>query len=325
MRRFLGRNALPWVLLAVAVIELAAGRGLPGRFFSHEVDEILYAVDHERFDAEVVLLGDSIAYSFADGWDDLGESFAVMPANQALETAGQYFLIERYLGANEKPRAVVYIGGDPFGRNLGQVYTENYVQRCFTRWHEIAALAGARGNPVFAFKMVLYRLLPTMKYRLHLQDRIWGRTNGDIYTGKGGVERRGGGPSGASLTAIMQKQMLERRDEPVSDEYFLRIISLLEERGIDFHYVPAPVSERTFAWERTRRLRDLRRRMKHIAREHGNFFPRPDLQLVYPEAYFRDGSHFGEPYRSEVREDLRPYLQLSDPVFFPVRREGQGE
>ena len=56
----LRKSALPWVLLGVAAVELAAGRILPPRAFSHEVDVALHQIGEGRERAPVLLIGDSV-------------------------------------------------------------------------------------------------------------------------------------------------------------------------------------------------------------------------------------------------------------------------
>ena len=108
------------------------------------MDWTLKRIRTTRFDAPVVVLGDSVAHGVFLDWHDRPDTMAMLACSAATETAGQYFLLQRYLKANRPPGAVVCSDGMPFFGNLENRLMENYIQRCFTHWSEIADLLAVK-------------------------------------------------------------------------------------------------------------------------------------------------------------------------------------
>lgn len=308
----LRRTPLPWVLAAIAATELAVSHGLPRGAHRHEFDALLARVDAERTDADVVILGDSVAQNLFDRWPGRPAGVTSLAANQAIELPGHYWLLRRYLDANRAPRAVVFVGHDPLGGNLRQPFTENYVQRCFTRWREIADLTAARRSPVFGLKMVLYKALTTFRHRVYIQKALSGHAHADgAATRAGGAAASGGGGSTPHGALALADRWLERhRLEPLGEAYLGRLAAELGARGIPLVYVPAPRAERVRAAPATAGAdRQLAAALARIRGRHPNLVVRDDLLAYYPDDWFFDGIHPRHAYRARVRAALLPLIE----------------
>ena len=136
-----------WAALVIAAVEGLQAHRLPQRYLSHEVEFLLREMPHWGSGADRVILGDSVGLQLALGIEaqHRGE-FTPLASNQTIEMAGQYFLLRRYLEARPAPRAVFLLMDDPLNGDLNSPYVENYIQRCFLRWSEIASLT-VQGRP----------------------------------------------------------------------------------------------------------------------------------------------------------------------------------
>ncbi|MCI5211276.1 MAG: hypothetical protein D3910_21390 [Candidatus Electrothrix sp. ATG2] len=97
-------------LLAVIVIgccEYAVSKKFGGVFWSHEVDFVVQHLKVMPYNAEYVLIGDSVGLQLSQQYQG-NPRFAVLATNQAIETTGQYFLIRRFLEKNPSPKAVIF-------------------------------------------------------------------------------------------------------------------------------------------------------------------------------------------------------------------------
>jgi len=295
---------LPWILLFVAAIEMVMARQLPDRFSSHEVDGLIRDIQHNRYNPRVVLLGDSVGYQifqpFREKWPN---RFAALASNTGIEMAGQYFLIKRHLQRHEDPHAVIFLGLNPLGLNLDQKLTENYVQRCFTQWNEIAELTRAKKSLPFSTRIIIYKLFTSYKYRLHLQKKITGRTNADIYTG-GGKRKASGKRKDYGIFRLIQASLDERRKTPISDEYFVRLLKLLKSRGIKLYYIPAPLPSSEHSTHILPPLNFLR----DLAREYDNLYIMEELQMVLEDERFGDGTHPDKEGLVRIHEKLDQFL-----------------
>jgi len=289
-------------------IELALAHRIPGKFSNHEVDRILHTVDSKRFDAPVVLTGDSVGRQLFETKRLAPEKYACLACSQAVEMAGQYYLIRRYLANNSSPHAVIYLGHPPFGYSLGLVLTENYVQRCFTHWREILGLAVAKRSITFGLRMVLYKLLPSYKYRLHLQEKLTGISRAQMRGGIGNQRRITQGLSRHGLFRLSLAYLENQREMPISDEYFHRLLLLLESRDIHLYYIPPPISSSRHEVWKTAFLPRFTERMKQLERQHRNFHFMQDLLLVYPDTHFCDPAHLFPNRIPGVRAEIQPFL-----------------
>jgi hypothetical protein len=211
---------------------------LPPRFFSHEVDSVLHAIDTRLFTADYLLLGDSVGRQLLLKYQD-DQRFSMLATNAAVEMTGQYFLLRRFLEHHRPPRAVLFAGlPSHIERNLEQPYTENYVLRTFNDFEEIAELFLATKNVTQAVKALVYRLFPSYKYRLHLQKQLLGGTNADIYTG---VLTTGSEAKAKPYTVEGFWRRFQGRN--VSLRHFRAMVELLTVQGIPFYYIPVPIRQ----------------------------------------------------------------------------------
>ncbi|MEI7436225.1 MAG: hypothetical protein WCL16_05405 [bacterium] len=313
-------SALIWAVMAVVLIERHAQIDLPARLASHEVDQMLYDLDHGRIpNGETLFLGDSvgrqIAHAILRGKRD---AFVPLASNAAIETPGQYYILQRYLEHHPAPKRVILMMGNPVEGQLNGNYTENYVQRCFLRWREIEELAWARHSLSFGIVMAGYKLFPTFRYRLNLQKAIPLLETPNPYFGWLDMPTQSGTPKLTTKHGLLDviNAWIENRclSPQIASIYFRRLANFLEVRGIEWVYLPIPAPESAsrmvqpdgFYGHQVQCVRDLSR-MFPLMKIHDRF-------LTYPDTWFRDGSHLHEKNLPVVAEE---YARILTSLRFP--------
>ncbi len=232
-------SAFLLALLLIGAVELTVGLLLPAMRFSHEVDAVLYQVKSKPMEADYVLVGDSVGRQILQHFEN-DEQFAMLATNQAIEMTGQFFMVKRYLQNNPPPRAVIFSGLPTFlNQNLDQIYTENYVLRTFNEFDETWELLKVKRDLTQTAKALLYKLFPSFKYRLHLQNSILDITNANIYTGVGET----------AVVTVPEKYSMGRilqrfEGQGVGRYHFRQLVEMLSGRGIVFCYIPVPIMQR---------------------------------------------------------------------------------
>jgi hypothetical protein len=290
----------------IVLCEAAARFFLPGRVSAHEVDDLLHQIETHRFDADVVVVGDSVARQLFFSYRD-DPRIAMLAANQAIEAVGYDYVLERYLRANSQPRAIVVMESLFLHRNLEQRYTENYVQRCFTHWNEIAELAWSRRSPTFGLKMAVYSLSTIAAFRLPLQKRLVGFANLDPYSGQPRAAKEQTPGTDYGLFRRLHEYILSKRKRSISDEYFERLLREAQARGIRVILLPRPLSESAHA-RIDRDLQGQDSRLRDLQLQYSRFQYRQEALRLYPDSWFRDGIHFKAEHIAQVRQDLAPFL-----------------
>lgn len=302
------RSGLLWTVLAVMAIEFAMSRTLPHRYFRHEVDELLYALDHQTYHARTLSLGNSVGRQLDRGIAKLEPGFLEpMSSNGSLETTGQYLILRRYLERNPQPENLILWLDNPFAGSLQLIYTENYIQRCFLKWREIGMLGWWKGNPSFTLNMIFYKLLPSYRYRMELQEELpfldVRRVHLDLQNAA--RNRTGlGKPEGAWSRGWAQWL---RDGQSISSVALERMLALCQARGIRVYLVPTPMRERE-AHNRAMRLgrSEINARLAQLKERYPVLHYLPEAR-VYPDAMFPDTSHFAPEW---VPARAREYLDL---------------
>ncbi len=233
--------ALILSLLAIGVIEGIRHERLPAKTFYHEVDELLYRLDGERFDAEGVILGNSVAYQVFSHPSFLERKHVAMLAtNEAIGMTGQYFIMKRYLEKNRLPGVVILLTLPLLEGRLADEKADNYLCRTFTRPREILDVFLLKQDPVFALKGVTYLVCPSFKYRLLLQKSWLGFTNAPIYTGAAHAVGRSAQSGTFAVTQIFQ-DVISCSDIP--RRHFVKLLDLFKAKSIPLHFVTPPLKE----------------------------------------------------------------------------------
>lgn len=306
-----GNGALS-ALAMIIVIELLLYPYLTHNFISHEVDWTLRQLEKKNNNQPVVILGDSVGHGIFDGWKFHNGNVASLACNQATETAGQYFFLKRFLENNSAPGVVVSCDRTPLSGNLNQNLTENYIQRCFTRWSEIVELLTVKMDPVFTVKMLAYKFFATFKYRLHLQKKIVGFTNSDIYSGV--TQQTASSSSDYGLIKVISGFIESFRQESISHYFFQKMIRELDTMNVPILYLPPP--SRLDKEDVHRLIQSSENRMEELSKKHSNLSIISDQYHRLPEKYFGDDVHLNQ----EGLDAYRPLLQqtmegiLSDAV-----------
>lgn len=320
--RILG-SALIWTVLAIALIEWHAQRALPARHPSHEVDRLLQDLDCGRIPAgDTVFLGDSVGRQIARA---LLHHVKVAPvplaSNAAIETPGQFFVLRRYLEHHPAPQRAILMMGNPVEGDLQGDFTENYFQRGFLRWREIAEIAWTKRSPSFSLVMVAYKLFPTFRYRASLQQEVPLVEAPDPTSGRFEMAAPSNRPKATTGHGLLNVMAIwhqhHRRSPQIAETYFLRLASFLEDRGIEWIYLPLPVPESAsgmiapygFYGHQVRCVLDLSASFPsmHIYEEF----------LKYPDDQFRDGVHFDDKFLLPVVEE---HIRILSSLGFPLAR-----
>ncbi len=301
------RCALPCVILGIVVIELIAHRALVDRFVIHEVDVLLRDIRQRPRESRIVLLGDSVGRQVLRPLADR-DDFAMLATNQAIEMTGHFYSLRRYLHhAGAPPRAIVFLGRPPLGRNLDQLWTENYVQRSFLNWNEIAEIGAVKRNPLFTSKMIAYKLLATFRARRYLQIALTKSTNVAVDTPPphyNAHQPRHG------LMDLLGSWISSFRKKDISDHYFERLLELSDRIGAEIYYIPAPHSEARDLAARARKNEHL----EALARRTPNLHYLADLYRVYPDVHFVDGVHLNRKALLAYQQEIFAFLeQLLEP------------
>ena len=295
-------NAGILALLIIISLEIALHSHLMGTFSSHEVDSTLRELDKQGQNQPVVVLGDSVGHGIFTGWRVKTGRIANLACNQATEAAGQYFFLKRFLTNNTTPGAVISCDLSPLRGNLNQIYTENYIQRCFTKWSEIYDLLIAKRNPAFTAKMIAYKFFTTYKFRLHLQKKLIGYTNSDIYSGVSRGKNSANARHG--LVKILTDAIQGLRQESISQYFFKKILLELELLHIPLYYLPP--STQLGNNQTNMLVRNSLHDLKNLQLQFKNLTLLPDLYQQNPTQYFRDGIHLNGKglilYREAISE-----------------------
>lgn len=284
---------IPWAfLLSLFLIfctEYFVNLKFEEKLLSHEVDWTLYSLKKTKYNADYLLLGDSVGLQLAKAYYQ-DPKFAVLATNQAIEPTGQYFILKRYLARNPPPKAVIFIARPFLDNNLDQVYTENFVLRTFTGLDEIVEIFTTKHDLTMLAKMLAYKLVVTYKYKLKLQEKIIGYTNADIYSGLDKTSYRAK-YKGYSLVNLFDR-VKNYNKENSSLFHLKKILALLNIKKIDFYYIPVPISVKDSSVEK--KYNDLfSNKIKKILEHYPRAFFLKRYEK-YPKSMFVDGVHFNE-------------------------------
>lgn len=83
-------------LLVIAAVETVSHFTFAKRYSHHEVDTVLREIAAKTYDADYLLIGDSVGRQLLDQYSE-DPQFAFLATNSAIETTGQLFITRRYL------------------------------------------------------------------------------------------------------------------------------------------------------------------------------------------------------------------------------------
>jgi hypothetical protein len=282
----------PWAFLFSLVLifgtEYVVGHQFEQDLLTHEVDWTLYSLNKTSYHADYLLLGDSVGLQLSKAYYQ-DPKYVVLATNKAIEPTGQYFIIQRYLAKNPVPKAVIFIARPFLDNNLDQVYTENFVLRTFTHWNEIYEIFTTKQDLTILAKMLAYKIFSTYKYKLRLQEKMLGSTNANIYSGIDTTSQQVKYHNYSFIDFF--DRVKDSMQENASLRYLKKILFLLQQKKIEFYYIPAPISAKdTYAKKRYRSL--LSKLHKITKDDQGAFFFKK--YKTYPASLFVDGVHLDE-------------------------------
>lgn len=281
--------ALILTLLVIGFIEAVQHTRLPAKASYHEVDDLLYRLGRDRFDADGVILGNSVAYQVFNHPPFLERTnVAMLATNEAIGMTGQYFIMQRYLERNRPPRAVILMTLPSLEGSLSYETTDNYLCRTFTRAREILDVFLLKRDPVFALKAAAYRLFPAFKYRLQLQKAVLGITNAPIYTGAAHTGRSAQNKN-YSVTEILQDE-LTCKDIP--RRHFVKLLDLLKIHGIPLHFLTPPLKEGNLG-SQLHYGQAFEHHFPELRKDH-SLLHWSNRTILYPDRLFNDEVHFSK-------------------------------
>ncbi len=290
-------------IIAVIAIEIVV-RPYLNSFVSHEVDWTLRALQKKNMNQDVVILGDSVGRGIFADWKFKKGSVAKLACNQATETAGQFFFLKRFLENNKVPGAVIICDRSPSSGNLNQLLTENYIQRCFTKWDEIFELFKVKLDPVFTVKMISYNIFNTFKYRLHLQQLLVGFANSNVYSGvpdnQNQVKKMYG------IFDVIKEKIESNRHESISQYYLNRILKELTRYGVSLYYLPPPTMELNNDFHRA--VENSMSLFKQLGNQYPDLHVLEGVYIRLPSSYFSDGVHLNEYGVAKYRLLIQPQV-----------------
>lgn len=181
---------------------------------------------------------------------------------------------------------MIFVAGPFLHTNLEQNFTENFVFRTFTRFDEIQAIASVKPDPAVILKMLAYKYLQTYKFRLRLQDKIVDFTNSNIYSGVDAASSVNESTDSHGLFQLMRRHLRGSRS---SVTHFLELMDYLQERGIDFYFLPAPAMNGSRSIGLYRTL--LEKVLPELRQRYTIFHFSPRL-VLHGKEFFRDGVHY---------------------------------
>ena len=307
--RFL-RSGLLWTVVAVIALEAWLGRALPPRYFRHEVDELLHALDHRSYSARVLSLGNSVGRQLDMGIAKVEPGFLEpMASNGSLETTGQYLLLRRYLERNPAPEVLVLWLDNPFAGSLDLIYTENYIKRCFLRWREIGLLGAWKGSPSFTAGMIAYKLLPSFRYRMDLQQEIPFLDVTRVHLDLQNAQRAQTGIGKPTSAFARTWQRWLHGDQSLSAVAFERLLALCQARGIQVYLVPVPMPRKEFE-RREKKLgrTEINARLAALQARYPVLHYQPAAR-PYPDEWFPDNTHFAPDYVPAISREYLSFLK----------------
>jgi hypothetical protein len=286
--------AMLLALIVVVTIEIVQQIKLPEKTFNHEVDGLLYHLPTGYAQAEYVLLGDSVGSQVFQNSPSLHNGkYAMLATNQAVTMTGQYFITRRYLQRSKMPRAVILLIQPFFHQNLDDVFSDNYIKRTFTRFSEILEIFLLKRDPVFTAKMIAYRLLPSFKYRLVLQERWTNFKNADTNTGisyNNEYSKKEKNADGYSLLRIMK---ISLETENIPRYHFKSLLAMLDHMHIPLFFMAPAIHKENI--ELHRQYRELCAELfPELKKRYPNFYYFDDAYLLQAECFGTDRIHLSE-------------------------------
>jgi hypothetical protein len=296
----------------IATIELLLSMdALSGHFHWLNVDQMVSAIDHDKDDPPYLVIGDSVLGS--TGRSLTGKKFATYATNQGIEMVGQYFVVRRYFDWGKRPKAVIFIGLNPLGKNLKSPWAEDYVRRVFLRFSEIWNIFVVGRSPRFSAGMLIYKFFPTYRSREVIRSWIGYEPRKDAPS-----ERQASGQEN-SILFFLGRWIFPENERDLSKIYFDELLNFLAARQVDFYFIHPGISRSNYGlWWQTSEFkpgpfmpssgRELENYLSSAAKTHPLFHYAGLKFPVYPDEYFDDQIHFRSEKGPIYMKDLETQL-----------------
>lgn len=168
----------------------------------------------EKSNKKILVIGDSVGYQLFEDSKESNDSINSLACNQAIGVIGQFFLLNNYLKAGNKPQEV-YMIYTPFSftNNLNQVYTFHYFLKPFYKKEYQPLFSERTINQINKVPFSSFCRVP------NILTSNWS-------------------PKFKSTDSVNYKFL-----SPISKEYIERIKVLCTNHDINFYLIPTPTKE----------------------------------------------------------------------------------
>lgn len=292
MKKFLGRIIFIWagavaIFLLVNVVYYKYTGG--SRNVASEVYDALERAGMNEGYRKLVL-GDSVARQiFAPQFQEEDDELCYLATNQAIMTAGNYILLERFIENNPQLEEVYYIARpDSLFSEINFVYTYSYFitplyREPYIQWLE----TDTRDDIEYAFGS-FFTNHEFPKWLLGRYPKLL-----DLYqnTSKNMLGIRGNGYDGQEMPVIYIRKMKE-----ICDENHIRLHILSSPLPEDYQYDALQMKERLSAYA-----------LGELCEEF-------EESIIYVDVVnFVDGIHMKDSYLDEKRTEMRMQLAKKNP------------
>lgn len=310
---FLTRR-LPIALVILALVaELGAWALRDAPRARHPLDRLVLGLDDGPFEADFVLLGDSVTQDVADTYRLAPNgALANLTTNQASGIAGSYLLLRRYLAENPAPRHVAVVATPEFmGFVPDGATAETYLASVFRRSGEPDILSrfevdADSGNWTPAILDIDATVLdPLIGVAAATPSPVTGGETDPTLVES--VEGPGGNAVGAaSIQArVARPPMASAGAAPA----LAALCDLAREVGASLHVAWAPMPETVWrTWREANILAEWRARLAAGACADARFHDF-NTAMAYPDHGFRDSDHLRRPgWTARFGRDLTTWI-----------------
>lgn len=307
----LRRSAVFWTALAIIFIEVFIAVTQPPAHRRGLVQRVMDSIDLQRHQAETLILGDCLAEQLARRIAQRDDKlFLSLATNGSLETAGDYYLLRRYLQRHPPPKRVILFTRRPDVGDLNQVYTENHVQRHFLRWSEILGLGLQKRSLGFFLGMLAYKLLPSYRHRQVLRQAHLHLNAPPALDINRQRQRKKIAAMEREWFGRLSRWLSPPEHPSIAARYLEEMARLLLQRGIQLIYVPTPTWQVTPTGGARPGLGppvDQAAVLRALQQRYPNFSFTPPK--TYPRDHFDDHTQFNPKHVEDIVDDYHELFQ----------------
>jgi hypothetical protein len=166
-------------------------------------------------------------------------------------------------------------------------------------------------------KTIVYKGMFSYNHKLQLQKKILGFTNADMYSG---LDQESSTFKYNKYSLLKVYRKIKQKRTNASIVHLGKLLALLQEKGIDFYYIPAPVQRKNnyAQGEYKKMFSDF---FPEMERKYSNLFWRKEYDK-YPANLFRDFVHFNEEGQVVVNKVMKEQVYSIMRRYAPQKEHG---